>query len=278
MKKKLWKKRLISISVVIALVASILLYTNMSIKAEVNETEVYVTIENIPPRTEITEDMIALHSVPSRGVPENAVLTKEEIVGKWTVAGYGIPKNSFLYEDKIVNQSELPDAGILDLKENEIAVPLLVDLESSLGNSIIPNTRIDLYFRNVMSQDNAQKALYGKIASNIRVVAVKDARAANVFDTEAYASGQQQENKSDAESMAKIYIFAVPAEFGDLVNKAKLLGEVVPIATGKSYTNTEEIELDENDVVKYLQESSFKIDTNDDEELIDELLNEEPTE
>ena len=260
MKKKLWKKRLLSILIVLALVLGIITYTKISINAEVNEKTVVVTKVDIPPRTKITKDMLTTHTVPSRGIPLNAVTNPKDIIGKWTIPGYGISKNSFIYEEKIVKQDKLPDAGLLKLKENEVAVPLLVDLESSLGNSIIPDTYIDLYFRNVLKDKDQAKALYGKLASQIRVVAVKDAQAANVFDTEAYSKGEEQEETNKAESMAKIYIFAVPPEIGDLINKAKLLGEVIPVSTGKSYDSSEEelTVVEENEVIDYIEFASYK--------------------
>jgi pilus assembly protein CpaB len=258
MKKNLWKKRLLSILTVIALIFVIITYTKVTIKAEINETEVVVTKVDIPPRTEITDEMLETIVVPAKGVPTNAFKNKEDIIGKWTVAGYGISKHSFIYKDKIVDKSELPDAGLLELKENEVAVPLLVDLETSLGNSIIPNTHVDLYFRTVLHDNNQTKALYGKVASQVRVVAVKDAEASNVFDVEGYQQGKPQEAaNNEKKSLAKIYIFAVPKEIGELINKAKLLGEVVPIATGKTYEENAKTTADKNEVVAYIKQASF---------------------
>jgi pilus assembly protein CpaB len=202
--------------------------------------------------------MLVEHSVPSRAIPLNAVLDANEIIGKWTLAGYGISKNSFIYEEKIVEQSELPDAGLLELKEDEVAVPLLVNLESSLGNSIIPNTHIDLYFQDIVLDDNDKKALYGKLISNVRVVAVKNAQASDVFDVEGYNNGQKNDtSNNNSKTMAKIYIFAVPSEMGGVVNKAKMLGNVIPIATGKSYFEDIDTVLESNEVVQYIQDSTF---------------------
>lgn len=258
MKRTLWRKRVGSILLVLALVSVIVLYTKVTINAEVNETKVIVTKVDIPPRTQITEEMLVEHSVPSRAIPLNAVLDANEIIGKWTLAGYGISKNSFIYEEKIVEQSELPDAGLLELKEDEVAVPLLVNLESSLGNSIIPNTHIDLYFQDIVLDDNDKKALYGKLISNVRVVAVKNAQASDVFDVEGYNNGQKNDtSNNNSKTMAKIYIFAVPSEMGGVVNKAKMLGNVIPIATGKSYFEDIDTVLESNEVVQYIQDSTF---------------------
>lgn len=47
----------------------------------------------------------------------------------------------------MVSKDELPDAAILNLKPSEVAFPLLVDIETSSGNSIIPESHVDLYFK-----------------------------------------------------------------------------------------------------------------------------------
>ncbi|MEQ2529126.1 RcpC/CpaB family pilus assembly protein [Bacillaceae bacterium CLA-AA-H227] len=264
MKKTLWRKRLVTMLMVAALIISILAYTNFTIKAEINEADVVVTKVDIPPRTEITKEMLEVITVPTQGIPTNAVRNMKDVVGKWTVAGYGTPANSFIYDNKIIPKSEMPDAGILSLKENEVAFPLLVDLETSLGNSIIPNSEVDLYFRSLIETGSqSKKAVYGKLASQIRVLSVKDADASNVFDPEGYQKGVIQENTNEKKNaLAKIYIFAIPVELNELVNKAKLLGDVVPIATGQA--SNEEV-TEQSDVMTFINESSFEKETNQNE-------------
>lgn len=260
MKKSVWKKRLVSMLLVIVLIASILIYTKTTINAEVNETVVYVTKTDIPPRTKITEEMVVKHTLPSRGIPLNAVTELDEIVGKWTISGYGIAANSFIYENKIVKQKELPDAGLLELKDGEIAVPLLVDLETSLGNSIVPNSNVDLYFKKSLAdEDNQELAMLGVLASNIRVVAVKDSTASNVFDSTGQVDSTESNNVTNSSSneLAKIYIFAVPKELGELIVKGKMLGEVFPVATGETYKSDLEVESTNNEVVEYLNTSTY---------------------
>lgn len=258
MRKSLWKKRVLSLVTVLALITIIFTYTNFTINAEIDEKEVTVTKVDIPPRTQITEDMLETIVVPSRGVPTDTLTKKQDIIGLYTVAGYGISKHSFIYKDKLVSQKQMPDAGIMNLKENEVAFPLLVDLETSLGNSIIPDTHVDLYFKALIKETNETQAIYGKVASQIRVLAVKDADASNVFDPEGYQQGEKQDiSNEQKKSLAKIYIFAVPQELNEIVNKAKLLGQIVPIATGKSYSESDEIEVEENEVIKFIQNSSF---------------------
>lgn len=46
---------------------------------------------------------------------------------------------------KLAKEEELTDAGVISLKEGEYAFTLPVDIETSNGNAIVPNTYVDLY-------------------------------------------------------------------------------------------------------------------------------------
>lgn len=258
-KKKGLKKQVIAISTVAALILGIVSYTKYTINAEVDKVPVIFTTKEIAPRTEIKESMVSVRYVPSQGVPPNAIRSPKQVIGKWTVSGFGASKNSMLYKEKISKKDDLPDSSILSLKKGEVAFPLLVDLETSLGNSIIPNSNVDLYFRS-KKQDGASQAgmavIYGKLASQIRVVAVKDAQATNVFQTEGVEKEEEAEqtpNGQQQRTLASIYIFAVPEEVSVLLNKAKLVGDVVPVATSEAYTPNKKTEqLSESEVVQFI--------------------------
>lgn len=258
-KKKGVKKQVIAITTVAALIFGIVGYTQYKINAEVDKVPVIFTNKEIAPRTEIKEDMVSVRYVPSQGVPPNAIRNPKQVVGKWTVSGFGVSKNSMIYKEKISKKDDLPDGSILSLKKGEVAFSLLVDLETSLGNSIIPNSNVDLYFRSKKQNGGSQEGMeviYGKLASQIRVVAVKDAQATNVFQTEGVEKEEETEETTNGQkqrTLASIYIFAVPEEVNVLLNKAKLVGDVVPVATSEAYSpSTKNDQLSESEVVRYI--------------------------
>lgn len=258
-KNKAMKKQVVAISTVAALIFGIVGYTQYKINAEVDKVPVIYTTKEISPRTEIKENMVSVRYVPSQGVPPNAIRSSKQVVGKWTVSGFGVSKNSMLFKEKISKKDDLPDSSILSLRKGEVAFSLLVDLETSLGNSIIPNSNVDLYFRTKkqdISNQEGMEVLYGKLASQIRVVAVKDAQATNVFQTEGVEKEENEDelkNENKERSMASIYIFAVPEELNVMLNRAKLVGEVVPVATSEAYTpNKKEERLSETEIMRYI--------------------------
>lgn len=265
------KQVLISIVAAVLLVLSIFIYQKWAIAKEIDPKFAVYTKVDIPPRTLITEEMVEVYEVPSRTIPPNAARSLDEVVGKWTTEGYGLSENSLVYTGNIVTKDQLPDAGILNLQENEESFPLLVDIETSLGNSIMPETYMDLYFRTVVRETidgrTVDKPVFGKVASRVRVTAAKDAEAINVFSE----SGKEESAKSGKEKrpLTKLYIFGVTKEQNEILNKGKMIGEIIPIANGKSYKkDVDEEEFGtEEEMIEWINEQSYLL--NSKEELAD---------
>lgn len=236
--KKKHKHALLSILIGIAFMGSLILYQKWAINKEINLTKVVYATVDIPPRTKITEKMVASYEVPGKSIPPNAITDISEVVGKYTTEGYGVSQNSMIYKSKVIKKEQLPDAGVLDLKKSEAAFPLLVDIETSLGNSIMPKTHVDLYFRTTerltdKNGNSYDKPIFGKIASQVRVTAAKDSQAANVFNRQSQNETGIDTNKNEeVPELTKLYIFAVSHDQNVLLNQAKMIGEIVPVATG----------------------------------------------
>ncbi|HWO75023.1 MAG TPA: RcpC/CpaB family pilus assembly protein [Bacillus sp. (in: firmicutes)] len=246
MKKKkklssLTKKRLIAGSAALLGVMGVYQYTEVTIQNNLKPTKAYFAAQDIPPHTKITEDMIfEIPDVPADGLPPNVFMKKEDIIGKWTVEGYGVTKNSPFYKGKIVKTNEMPDAAILNLNPDESAFPLLVDLETSSGNAIIPGAYVDLYFVTDSTVD--RKPLSGLLFERVRVTSVKDSQTRNVFGSEDYTEKKSEEKNTgvasstnNSNAVAKLYTLAVSKEQLQLLNQAKILGNLVPVANGLSY-------------------------------------------
>lgn len=240
-KKSTKRKKIIALLSVIILILSIVGYTKWKVNAEIDPITVYYTKQDIPPRTQITEEMIYERSVSSVAIPPEAATKKEKILGKWTVPGYGYNKNSLIYTNKLITSDAMPDAGTSSLKENEVTFPLIVDIESSLGNSILPETEVDLYFKGftteLVNDKEVKKAIYGKVAEKVRVTSVKDSNATNVFTEEIYTEKLEEDTSSTDGTkipMANILVFAVKEEQNLILNKGKIIGEIVPVVAGKT--------------------------------------------
>jgi pilus assembly protein CpaB len=225
---------------------------NFMVNKEVSPVEVYFTKTDIPAGVQITDDMVNVRKVPAAALPPNAITKKEDIVGKYTLYGYGLPVNSYFYKDKVLSKNEMPNASVLKLKNGEFAFPLLVDLETSLGNGIVPDTKVDLAFRGVITDPKTQekKPIYGIIAENVRVTSVKDSKADPVFGDEKSKQKDQQNPP-----LTKLYTFAVDSELNEILNKAMLLGDVRPVAKGAK--DGKLTTLTTKETVKWIEDQSY---------------------
>jgi pilus assembly protein CpaB len=262
MNKFFFRKVLALIVAGIAVVA-VYFYTESTVQKEVAPTTVVIATRDIPPHTEITEEMVQVVQVPRRALPqENPYASSlEEVVGKWTVEGYGIANKGYINKNKILPKEQLPDSGLLELKEGEYAFSTSVDLETSHGNTIRPGTKVDLYLatelnvKDLLSEkelleqtDNIRfiddKVYYfGRVVEGARVVEVKDNRGNKVFTPEQYTENPDEKSSSPKkQQIARMYTVAVDLEELDLANKAKLIGDIIPVVSGTSYNDLESVE------------------------------------
>ncbi|EOQ19786.1 MULTISPECIES: Flp pilus assembly protein CpaB [Bacillus cereus group] len=244
-------KKLIAGTIALGAVASVWGYTYMQTESKVKPVKAIVTKQDIAPHTKITEDMILEKEFPMSGIPPKSALKKEDVVGKWTKDGYGIAKNSYMNVSKIAKQEELPDAGVISLKPGEYAFPVLVDLETSNGNAIVPNTYVDLYFATNLEAEKLGKVVgiadldkkfisesvkfFGLAAKKARVVSVKDSTTSDVFNAVPNTQAADGKQPSNTRKQARLYTIAVDKDALQVLNKAKLNGKIIPITSGQSY-------------------------------------------
>lgn len=235
--RKQTKRKIIAASLSLGVVGSMYTYNAYAVKTAVKPTEVVLVKQEIGPHTEITEEMLLEKELPGDAIPPNAFTKKEQVVGKYTTEGFGISPNSFLFENNVKSKHELPDAAILSLEKGEVAFPLLVDLETSSGNAIVPGTFVDLYFLNVdeeqgelMTDPQSKSVLFGGLFPQVRVTSVKDGDTNDAFREETDANGDTQEVKS----AARLYTLAVTPAQLQYLNRAKKLGTIMPVATDNS--------------------------------------------
>lgn len=160
----------------------ILLYFgyNATINATVNPIMVPVAKEKILPSTKVAVEKVEYKSVSKISLTDNVLRNPNEIVGKYTNVNVTIPAGSMFYKEWLVNDSDLPGNWLTQVKfsEGEEAYYFNVSVASTFGNSILPDSYIDLYMK---AYDNSENVIYGKLLRNIKVLAVHDAQGKNVF-------------------------------------------------------------------------------------------------
>ena len=253
-KKFLQNKNTVTvIGVILAIIVLYFAYT-MRISSAINPVSVPYAAEQIKAGTQITESMISTRQVPPAMLEGDVIVNVGEIVDKYAAADTVIPEGSLFYKRAVVEKEQLPGNIILDYPKNYVLYNLDVSTNSTYGNSVFPGNYIDIWLKAVnkvtdeqIAQGNrdADKIMYGKLISNVQVLAVKDSNGQAVF-----------QNIDDNKVPAQV-IFALPQEYFVLLKKASYMRtydtviELVPTNEGNK-DEPGDLELSSEDLKEWI--------------------------
>lgn len=224
-KKFLQNKNVVTLIGVILIVVILYLLYSYQIQAQVQPVSIPVAAETIQPGTEITTDMVRYITVPQAAISENVIRNQNGVIGMYTNFNTEVPAGSMFYTDVLVAKDSLPGSVFTQVHEGDVVYSLDVTTRSTYGNSMLPNTFIDLYMK---AEDEDGQIMIGKLIEDLEVLAVKDASGKNVF-----------ENSSDSRSPA-FMIFGVSPEIHILLRKCEYMNEqsveVIPVPHGSEPT------------------------------------------
>lgn len=222
-------KNTVTILGVLAVLVILYIGYSRQITSSVSPTEIPVAAETIPARTQITAAMVSTITVPSISVTENVFTSANAVIGKYTNVNVIVPAGSMFYREAIVNNDDFRDTIFEDLEDDQIPYLFSVDMERTFGNSIYPNTKIDIYMK---ATDENGKVIVGKLIEDVKVLAVRDSDGNDVF-----------ENSADSRQPAYL-VFALSDEIHILLRKAKYITtnniDLFPVPHGGSYTSVGE--------------------------------------
>lgn len=201
-------KNTVTILGVVLVIAIIYFGYNAQIKKATNPVRVPVARQTIQPRTLITEDMIKYINIPSVAMSEGVIRNQSAIVGRYSAINTVIPAGSMFYNGVVVDADDMPDALFDNIKEGEIPYNFPVSMTSTYGNSIVPDSYIDIYMKAI---DDNGELMVGRLLENVNVLAVKDSSGNNVF-----------EDMSKKRTPAYLY-FGVTEDIHILLRKASYL-------------------------------------------------------
>lgn len=235
---------------------------NKAIQTQVTPVSgIPIAKEKILPGTLITEDMIETISVAPIVLDKgNVYIRKSDIVGsnKKMYSNYdtAIPKGSMFYKTSVITEDELPNATLLDLEKGEVLYNLPVNIRTTYGNIIMPDSYIDIYLKAV--DESTNEVIYGLFIPNIKVLAVKDSSGNDVFAS------------SDEKRTPSMMLFGLAPEDNILLSKASYLTrnsvEIIPSPHGveadiigdkkvsseylRNFINARSVEINENEIVE----------------------------
>lgn len=217
----------------VALIIGILYwgYTKQ-IKEATREISIPIAKRTIQPRELITKDDVETINIPSIAVKNNVVRSTGLIIGKYAAINTVIPEGSMFYQNVLVSKEQLPDSAFVEVGKDEVVYNFPVDMETTYGNSMMPNTKVDIYMK---ATDDDRKIMVGKLLENVEILAVKDSQGKNVF-----------ENTAETRTPAYL-IFGVKEEIHILLRKASYMSsnavELFPVPHGAAIENNGETQV-----------------------------------
>ena len=228
--------------------------------------QVYYANQTIQPKTQITEEMISVTSVPESFILGTYYQNYNDIVGKYSNFNTMIAEGSLFYSDLLVEEENLPDAMFYDVNEGERIVSFPVTTASTYGNSIMPSNKVDIYVKYIVDD----KVVYGEFFNKVDILAVKDTAGKNVFENSeetiepAYVYFSLEE--------AKYLLFSSLQYIQDYYEDEEIEIVLVPNTVEFKAEDKTATEVSSEDLYEYTLDKLETID--DQEDLYNELLNE----
>lgn len=221
-------KNTVTILGVIAILALLYYGYSKQIKSSVSPLTVPVASQTIPARTLIVDDYITLIEVPSIAVTNNVYTSRAAVLGKYSNVNTVIPAGSMFYKEAVVSENDFRDSIFDDMEEGKIPYLFKVNMETTFGNSIYPNSKVDVYMKAI---DESGKIIVGKLLEDVMVYAVRDNAGNDVF--------------ADTTNVLipNYFVFGVDEDIHLLLRKANYITsnsiELFPIPHGRTYTGDE---------------------------------------
>lgn len=273
LKRFFTNKNVITILCVVVILVVLYFGYSSSIKSKTQPISIPVASKKINPQTEITSEDIIYKQVASSMVDASVIRMSGAIIGKYTNINVTVPQGSPFYSDWLVSGDELPGNWIeqLDYEKGELGYYMSVSTESTLGNSVLPNTYIDIYMK---ATDENGTIMFGKLMKNVKVLVVHDSNGNNIF-----------KDSKEIGTPSKIG-FAVSQDLYILLKKAEYLninlvlaprGSTVPTkdyvivtsATLRDYIDAQTITIEEDDITDETENPNKEANTEDNKNTTD---------
>lgn len=145
---------------------------------EINKVKIYVAKEDIPARTEITDNLMEEVEVASSMLSKDVIRDVNSIKGKYVNYNTYIPAGSPFYASAIIEWKQMPDSAWSSIPTGNTVFSLPVNTTTTYGNSIFPGDKIDLYYE---TKDSSGMYVFGKLIEGITILAVKDEDGEHIF-------------------------------------------------------------------------------------------------
>ena len=202
LKQILSNKNTVTLFGAILMVLVLYFFYNIKVNQAISPIRVPYAIQEIPPRTKITSEMIGYLEITQKSLKGDIYTNvKTQIIEKnmYTGPNCTIPEGSLFYTKLLMKESDVENSYDVPMGENMLPYNLDVTMKSTYGNSMYPGNQVDIYAR--ITDDTDGRIIIGKLYEKVKVLEVKDSAGRSVFEgTEEIRTPSQMILEVDSEA------------------------------------------------------------------------------
>lgn len=209
-------KKMLLVLFALLLLVSIFFNIQMYIKYSNNCIDVCVASHQINQRSKITEDDLLMIKLPKQYINDDVCIDSKDIVDKYVKLSYSIPKGSMIYSTSL--ETDIKDLANTLLMKDEVNYDIYTNEIRVNTANLNRNMYVDMY----LTINNKEKPISDLLIGNARITGMYDNNNKLILDYD---------------STSKVYIIslAIKKEYVNILNKAKVIGDISIVVNNSVY-------------------------------------------
>ena len=187
LKKLLSNKNVVTLLGAILIVVVLFLFYRWRVNSAIQPVELPYAMHSLEQGAQITPDDVAIVEVPQQKLRGNVITNVSGVYNKY--ASCFIPSGSLFFATNkdgtagnVSNENTTNADYLYKLGKDQVAFNYAVDVNTTFGNSFFPDKYFDIYLR-IHKDEESEKITFGRFINNIKILAVRDNAARDVFAT-----------------------------------------------------------------------------------------------
>lgn len=187
LKKLLSNKNVVTLLGAILIVVVLFLFYRWRVNSAIQPVELPYAMKSLEEGSQITPEDVGIVEVPQQKLRGNIITNVSGVYNKY--ASCFIPSGSLFFATgkdglggNVSNKNTTNADYLYKLGKDQIAFNYPVNMTTTYGNSFFPDKYFDIYLR-IRTSSDSYKYMFGRFINNVKILAVRDASARDVFAT-----------------------------------------------------------------------------------------------
>jgi hypothetical protein len=187
LKKLLSNKNVVTLLGAILIVVVLFLFYRWRVNSAIQPVELPYALHAIEQSSQITPDDVGIVEVPQQKLKGNIITNVTGVYNKY--ASCFIPSGSLFFASNkdgtagnVTNENTTTADYLYKLGKDQVAFNRSVNVTTTYGNSFFPDKYFDIYLR-IYKDLETNIITFGRFINNVRILAVRDSSARDVFAT-----------------------------------------------------------------------------------------------